>query len=145
MVIHTPMSRTGYTGVTTRILLTALGAAGLIVGAFLNWTRDTQGTHLSWRALYQSTFGSTNDFVQTMGALAILVGLVALLGLADSTGWLTRLAGAVGIVGSVLFIIQVQRSSDHNLQVGLWVALVGSVLCVFAGFGGARGTVVVDE
>lgn len=145
MVIHTPMSRTGYTGVTTRILLTALGAAGLIVGAFLNWTRDIQGTHLSWRALYQSTFGSTNDFVQTMGALAILVGLVALLGLADSTGWLTRLAGAVGIVGSVLFIIQVQRSSDHNLQVGLWVALVGSVLCVFAGFGGPRGTVVVDE
>lgn len=146
MVIHhTPMSRTGSAGVTTRILVTSLGAAGLIVGAFLNWTRETQGTHVSWRSLYQSSFGGTDNLVQSIGGLAILVGLVALLGLADATGWLTRLAGAVGVVGSVLFIIQVQRSSDHALQAGLWLALIGSVLCVFAGLGGSRGTVIVDD
>jgi hypothetical protein len=87
-------TRTGYTGVTGRILITALDASGLIVGAFLNWTRDTQGTHVSWRSLYQDTFGAANNIVQSVGGLSILVGLVAVLGLAESSGWLTRLAGA---------------------------------------------------
>ncbi|MEY9893099.1 hypothetical protein ABIA35_004353 [Catenulispora sp. MAP12-49] len=146
MVVHTPMSRTGSTGVTSRILLTALGAAGLIVGAFMNWTRSTQGSHVSWRALFDSGFGGTTDIVQSVGGASILVGLVAVLGLADVTGWLTRLAGAIGLVGSVLFIIQVQRSTDHSLQVGLWLALAGSVLCIAAGLGGgSRGTVIVED
>jgi len=145
MVIHNTTSRVGPTGVTSRILLTVLGAAGLIVGAFLNWTRDLQGTEVSWRAVYQDTFGSTDNIVQSIGGISILVGLVALLGLADGSGWLVRLAGAVGLVGTVLFIIQVQRSSDHSLQTGMWLALVGSILCVAAGLTGYRGTVVVDE
>ncbi|NUR25850.1 MAG: sugar:proton symporter [Catenulispora sp.] len=146
MVMHHTTSRVGPTGVTSRILLTALGAAGLIVGAFLNWTRDLQGTHVSWRAVYQDTFGSTDNIVQSIGGASILVGLIAVLGLADASGWLSRLAGAVGLVGSILFIIQVQRSSDHSLQVGLWFALIGSVLCVAAGLTGWRtGSVIVDE
>jgi len=146
MVMHHTTSRVGPTGVTSRILLTALGAAGLIVGAFLNWTRDLQGTHVSWRAVYQDTFGSTDNIVQSIGGASILVGLIAVLGLADASGWLSRLAGAVGLVGAILFIIQVERSSDHSLQVGLWFALIGSVLCVAAGLTGWRnGSVIVDE
>jgi hypothetical protein len=146
MVMHHTTSRVGPTGVTSRILLTALGAAGLIVGAFLNWTRDLEGTHVSWRAVYQDTFGSTDNIVQSIGGASILVGLIAVLGLADATGWLSRLAGAVGLVGTILFIIQVQRSSDHSLQIGLWFALIGSVLCVAAGLTGWRGgSVIVDE
>lgn len=146
MVIHNTTSRVGPTGVTSRILLTVLGAAGLIVGAFMNWTRDLQGTHVSWRAVYQDTFGSTDNIVQSIGGISILVGLVALLGLADGSGWLVRFAGAVGLVGTVLFIIQVQRSSDHSMQTGMWLALVGSILCIASGLTGYRGgTVVVDE
>jgi len=146
MVMHHTTSRVESTGVTSRILLTALGAAGLIVGAFLNWTRDLQGTHVSWRAVYQDTFGTTDNIVQSIGGVSILVGLIAVLGLADASGWLTRLAGAVGLVGSILFIIQVQRSSDHGLQIGLWFALIGSVLCVAAGLTGWRNrSVIVDE
>ena len=146
MVMHHTTSRVGPTGITARILLTALGAAGLIVGAFLNWTRNMQGTHVSWNSVYQDSFGGTNNIVQSIGGLSILVGLIAVLGLADGSGWLTRLAGAVGLVGSILFIIQVQRSSDHSLQVGLWFALIGSALCVIAGFSGfGRGSVIVDE
>ena len=147
MVIHNTTSRVGPTGVTSRILLTVLGAAGLIVGAFLDWTRNLEGTHVSWRAVYQDTFGSTDNIVQSIGGISILIGLVALLGLADGSGWLVRLAGAVGLVGTVLFIIQVQRSSDHSMQTGMWFALVGSILCVAAGLSGysGRGTTIVDE
>ncbi|MFL6114377.1 MAG: sugar:proton symporter [Catenulispora sp.] len=148
MVLHNTTSRVGPTGVTSRILLTVLGAAGLIVGAFLNWTRNLQGTHVSWRAVYQDTFGSTDNIVQSIGGISILVGLVALLGLADGSGWLVRFAGAVGLVGTVLFLIQVQRSSDHSMQTGMWFALVGSILCIAAGLSGGYyrgGTTIVDE
>lgn len=142
---HTTTSRFGSTGITSRVLLTALGAAGLIVGAFLNWTRDTQGTHVSWRSVYTDAFGSTDSIVKSIGGASILLGLIAVLGLADASGWLVRLAGAVGIVGSVLFIIQVQSSSDHRMQAGLWVALAGSVLCVLGGLAGFGRPVIVEE
>ncbi|GAA2015655.1 hypothetical protein GCM10009839_08730 [Catenulispora yoronensis] len=147
MVMHHTTSRVGSTGVTSRILLAGLGAAGLVVGAFLDWTRDTQGTHVSWHAVYQDTFGGTDNIVKSIGGASILVGLLAVLGLADASGWLLRFAGAVGIVGSILFIIQVQSSSDHSLQTGLWFALAGSVLCVAAGLSGfGRGRpVIIDE
>ncbi|MEZ0109658.1 hypothetical protein ABH920_003672 [Catenulispora sp. EB89] len=146
MVMHHTTSRVGSTGVTSRVLVTALGAAGLIVGAFLNWTRNTQGTHVSWRSVYQDSFAGTNDIVQSIGGASILLGLIAVLGLADASGWLVRLAGAVGIVGSVLFIIQVQRSSEHSMQIGLWFALAGSVLCVLGGLSGSeRRPVIIEE
>ena len=83
--------------------------------------------------------------MQSIGGISILLGLIAVLGLADVSGWLVRLAGAVGVVGSVLFIIQVQRSSDHGLQIGLWFALIGSVLCVMGGLSGAAGRDVIIE
>lgn len=143
---HTTTSRYGSTGVTARILLTGLGAAGLIVGAFLDWTRNTQGTRVSWHAVYQDTFGGTNTITQSIGGASILLGLLAVLGLADASGWLIRFAGAIGIIGTVLVIIQIQSSSDHTMQVGLWFALIGSVLCVMGGLAtGARGPVIIEE
>jgi membrane protein YqaA with SNARE-associated domain len=145
MVMHHTTSRVGTTGVTSRILLATLGAAGLIIGAFLNWTRDLQGTHVSWRAVYQDSFGSTDNIVQSIGGASILLGLLAVLGLADMSGWLLRLSGAVGIVGAILVIIQIQSSPEHSLQTGLWFALVGSVLCVAAGLTGYSRPVVIDE
>lgn len=145
MVIHHTTHRAGSAGVTSRVLFTAFGAAGLIVGAFLNWTRDQEGVHVSWRSVYQDSFGNTDKLVQSVGGASILVGLIAVLGLADASGWLVRLAGAVGLVGAVLFIIQVQRSPDHRLQIGLWIAMLGSVLCVVAGLGGPRERAVYED
>jgi hypothetical protein len=146
MVMHHTTSQVRPTGVTARLLLTALGAAGLIGGAFLNWTRNAQGTHLTWKAVYQDSFAGTDTLVKSIGGAAILLGLIAVLGLADGSGWLVRLAGAVGVIGAILFIIQVQSSSDHGLQAGLWCALAGSVLCVAGGLSGSgRGAVIVED
>jgi hypothetical protein len=146
MVIQTPVTtRVGTAGMASRMVLTALGAAGLIVGAFLKWTRDLEGTHVAWNAFYQDSFGPTDTLVKSVGGVSILLGLLAVLGLAERSGWLIRVAGALGIVGVVLFVIQVQSSSDHGMQIGMWFALVGSVLCVAAGLGTARNAVIVDE
>ena len=132
-----------------RVVLTLLGAAGLIVGAFLNWTRDTAGTSVTNRSLFQIDFTTRSDIVKTAGGISILIGLVAVVGLIDRTGWLSRLAGALGIVMFVLFAIEVYRSSDHSLQAGTWLALAGGVVLVIGGLLGPRTPVdvptVVEE
>jgi len=120
-----------------RLLLTLVGGAALIVGAFLDWTRNLAGDNLSNRALVKIEFATQTDIVKTVGGISVLIGLVALVGLVDRTGWLTRLAGALGIVMFVLFVIEVYRSSQHQVQVGAWLALAGGVVLVFGGtFGG---------
>jgi len=131
--------------VAARLLFTALGAAGLIIGSFLEWTRDTVGTDLSLHALYQHSIGRSPNTVMSLGGAAIGLGLLALLGLADVTGWLTRLAGAVALVGLVLVSIQIHQSSDHGLQAGLWLAVAGSVACVAGGLSGGRATGALYE
>ncbi len=120
-----------------RLLMTLIGGAALIVGAFLNWTRNMAGDNLSNRALVKIEFITQTDIVRTVGGISVLLGLVALLGLVDRTGWLTRLAGALGIVLFVLFAIEVYRSTHHQMQVGAWLALGGGVALVLGGmFGG---------
>jgi hypothetical protein len=136
-----------------RIVLTLLGAAGLIVGAFFDWTRSIQGTKLDMRALWMTNFRTTETFVSTVGFAMIVIGLVAVVGLAMGTGWLTRLAGAVALVGFVLFAIEVYRSSaDEMIGAGAWIALASGIVLLIAGFFGPRqvitaptNTVIVDE
>lgn len=126
-----------------RIVLTLLGAAGLIVGAFLEWTRGLAGTDLRIRALVTVRFAPSDRFVTTVGFVAIVLGLLAVLGLAGGTGWLTRLAGALGIVAFILFAIQVYRSPGAvRIGPGAWVALAGAVVALIGGFLGRRPRVV---
>ena len=148
MAMHHPTSqvlRTVPAGATPRILLSALGAAGLIAAAFQSWTRDLQGTDVSWRSVYRDSIGSTDDIVQSIGGAAILLGVIAVMGFADDSGWLVRLVGAVGLVGSTVFVVQVYRSSDHGLQAGVWFALAGSLLCVIGGLYGSGQAVFVRD
>lgn len=153
MAMHT-VHRTGYTSARPgleagRLVLTLIGGAALIVGAFLDWTRDTAATSLTNRSLFQLDFSTRTDIVKTAGGIAILIGLVAVVGLIDRTGWLTRLAGALGIVMFILFAVEVYRSSQHSLQAGAWLALGGGVVLVLGGMLGPRapieGPMVVEE
>lgn len=148
MTTHTPIHarQVRPLGVASRLLLTAAGAAGLIASGFLKWTRDMKGVDTSWRAVYQDTFGSAQDVLHSIGGPAIVLGLLAVLGLAERSGWLTRLAGALGVIGVVLVVIQIERASDHGMQWGLWSALGGAILCVAAGLTPMRQVVTtVDD
>jgi hypothetical protein len=144
----TPARRWSWANTGVRLILTLLGAAGVIVSAFLNWIRGVDGVNLDIRTLWQSNVGqTTNTFVETVGFAAIVVGLVAILGMAPRSGWLTRLAGAVGVAGFVLFLIQVYRIQGENLdagdvQVGAWLLLAGSIVMLIGGFFRTRTAVV---
>jgi hypothetical protein len=134
-----------------RVVLSLIGGGALVVGAFLGWTRGVAGTDLTNRSLYRIDFDTRSDIVQTVGGIAIVLGLLAVLGLVDRSAWLTRVAGGLGVVLFALVTIEVYRSSSsfHTLQTGAWVALGGSVVLLFAGLLGPRPVaklpVVVEE
>jgi hypothetical protein len=142
-------------GLGVRMLLTLVGAAGLIVGAFLDWIEGAAGVDLDIRAFWQTTFDTdTSTFVETVGFAMIVLGLLAIVGMAPRSGWLTRFAGALAIAGFVLFLIEVYRADQTvaDVQAGAWLALVGGVVALIGGFFGTRaaavtpaGTTVVES
>jgi hypothetical protein len=144
-------------GMAARILFTLLGAAGLIIGAFLAWfsfgEQDVPAVvGLNGVEVSNSVFYSTADpfgasFVSSGGLVTIILGVLALLGLAFRTGWLTTLAGVLGIVAFALVVITLYRVEGQsftitNVGLGLWIVLAGGILSVIAGFFGARPRVV---
>jgi hypothetical protein len=136
MVAQHAVSTTRSSGsLVARVLLTLAGAAGLVIGGFLDWWHTTVGTSLDYKAFYQTTFATTDNFVQTAGFVAVVLGLVAVVGLA-TTGWLSRLAGALAIAGFVLYAIQVYRvdTSLSAVSVGAWLMLAGGVVALIGGF-----------
>jgi hypothetical protein len=125
-----------------RMVLTIIGAGAMIVASFLVWVQNTTngsiiGTDVPFRSFYQPNFEPTTRFVTSAGAVMILLGLFALLGMAGRGGWLTRVAGALGIVAFVLILIEMNRAGlalPNDIGVGLWVALIGSVVALVGGF-----------
>lgn len=146
-------SGTSLAGLITRIILTVIGAAALILGGFLTWYRPRAagglriaGTDLDGRAYYTVALTRAPHFVSSAGAVMILLGLLALVGLAPRTGWLTRLVGALGIVGFVLYVITLARAAVPGgtlatIGTGAWVCLAGGVICLAGGFSGTRRVV----
>jgi hypothetical protein len=139
-------------GLAGRVLLTLLGAAGLVIGAFLDWWQGVVGTDLTNHAYWQESFGTTGNFVQTAGFVSIVLGLLAVVGLASGSGAVSRLAGALAVAAFVLFAIQVYRAEGglESLRVGAWMLLGGGVVALIGGFLGrprvvAAPTTVVEE
>ena len=152
-------------GLSARIILTLLGAALMILGAFLNWFNfgdvpagaqvpGGAGTELNWSIFYstENPFGTPEDpqgFLTSAGLIVIVLGLLALLGLALSTGWLTRLAGALGIVAIVAYAITLYRVQEDDLGIGeigigAWMVLAGGLIVVIGGFLGSRRVVTAQ-
>jgi hypothetical protein len=131
----------GWAMLGARIVLTLAGAAGLIISAFLNWADDHAAVNISIRSLWSTRFADRGDtFIDTVGFALVVVGLLAIVGLAPASGWLTRLAGVLGIAVFVLFLIEIYRDNRTvtTLQAGAWIALVGAVIALVGGFLGTR-------
>ena len=132
------------------VLFTLIGAAGMILSAFLEWIRPDRalGAEVSYRAFYRASFSTDAGLFRSVGAVAIALGLLAIVGLAFRSGWLIRLAGAAGIVGFALFTITMHRAGmdvPASLGVGLWLMLGGGLVAMFGGFFATRPRVVVSN
>jgi hypothetical protein len=116
-----------------RVLLTLIGASGLVVGAFMEWVRGVRGMNLSIEALYSRELAQRADIPATVGFVALVIGIVAIVGLATG-GWLTRLAGALGIVVFVLLLIQLYLGDTQLLPgPGPWLILTGGMVAAVGG------------
>lgn len=129
-----------------RIVLTVLGAAAMIVGAFMEWVGGEAATQLSYRVFFQPNPDADTVFITSAGAVIIAIAILALLGL--SANWLTRFAGALGIAAFVLFAISVYRAETssaflESIQIGAWLTLAGSVIALIGGFIGTRRVVTL--
>ena len=141
MTIGTMTPTRNTAGTVVRIVLTLVGAAMMVFGAFMHWVRGLIGTNLSWKAFYSTDLGHAQNFDSSVGFVFIVLALLGIVGLAAWTGGLGRLAGALGVAAFVLFAIQVFRASgqhlaglDTKIEVGAWLALAGSVIVLIAGF-----------
>ena len=136
-------------GIAGRLILTVLGAAGMIVGAFLEWGAETIGTEVEYRAFFatDAAGGETVGLATSAGFVLIVLGLLAVLGMAFRTGWLTRLAGALGLVALVLFVVTLYRADQSLgfLQLGFWLCAAGSLVALIGGFLGSRPRVVATS
>lgn len=135
-------------GAAQSMLFTLAGAAGLIVSGFLEWIRPdgTAGVDLSYRAYFDMDFGTEAPFFRSAGFLAIAIGLLAIIGMASRSGWITRLAGALGIIAFALFAITLYRIDADlpaSLGVGTWVMLGSGLLSMFGGLFARRPKMIV--
>ena len=142
MAYQTTTTGTGVPALGARVIFTLLGAAGMIIGAFLHWTRGMVGTTVGLRTLWTASMSTAPTFILSVGTLMIGLGLIAILSLSFGSGWLTRLAGAVGIVAVVLLAIETFRAAPSgSVELGAWVSAAGSLVVLIAGwFGSVRTT-----
>jgi len=135
-----------------RLLATLMGAAALVVAAFLDWVPFRAGDKLTVRALVQADFGARGDLVKTVGGLSILIALLALIGLVDRTGWITRLAGAAALVVFVMFAVEAYRfygqhlgTAARDLRAGAWLVLAAGLVLLVGGILGSSTVVRVPK
>ena len=126
--------------IRARLVFTLIGVVALVVGVFLDWTQSLPGYRLTLRSLVQNSFYTRNELLRTVGAVSLLIAIVALLSLLDRTGWLTRLAGLAAVLLVAMFAIQVFRHHGEHfgpaydaLRAGAWCQLGGGVVLLFGG------------
>lgn len=134
-------------GLAARLILGLIGAAGMIIGPFLDWAEGVTGTQVQFRAFFSTQATGEAGFTASAGFTILVLGVIALVGLAFKSGWLTSLAAGLGVLACVLIVITVLRvegGSIGALAIGFWIAAIGSILALVASMFGAgrRATAV---
>lgn len=150
---------------TARIVVLLLAGAAFILGSFLTWISlgelgdiaeqlgqelpATAGINLDFDIFYSVSEDPTGaSFFASAGMITIAIGIIALLGILIP--WLARLAGALGIIAFVLFVVTLYRAPGEgafqtgigNVGIGMWLVLAGGILALIGGFLVGRRTVV---
>jgi hypothetical protein len=140
-------------GMVARIILSLLGAAGMIYGAFLDWLMEadfsSRGIDANWNIFFSTSPGEPATMWSSAGFVIIVLGVLAVIGLAFRTGWLTSLSGALAVAAMILLAVTFYRlQEDLGIQdfgVGAWLIVAGGLLALIGGFLGARRRVIVVE
>jgi hypothetical protein len=138
--VTTADTRTPLSVILVRTILTASGAAAIGIGAFLEWFRPNAlaGTSMDWRVFYKTTaLQNTVEIFRSAGGIMICIGVLALIGLVFRSGWITRLAGVLGLVSFGMYVATLYRANQSigdAIGAGMWIILGASIVTVIAGF-----------
>jgi hypothetical protein len=129
--------------VVLRVLFTVAGALAIILGAFDNWLPGVRGVDLTYESYVEDVFGndvrsppeSLDTIFVSLGLVAIVLGVLALLGLATRTGLPTRLAAGLLLLLMAAFMFTVV-DADISLGSGAFVVLVGAIVALLGGIAG---------
>jgi hypothetical protein len=131
---------------TGRVILTLLGGALMILGAFGAWLQGIAGSNLAYTDYVNSVFDtqvppppdSVDANFVSVGILAVALGVLVLISLASRSGQLTRLVGGFSVLlfGAVAFTI-----TNANLDVGggLVMVIAGAAIALIGGICGMIG------
>jgi hypothetical protein len=136
-----------------RLLLTLLGVAGLVTAAFYDWIQSigAWGTNLPlWTLWNTKDPAEWGPGIASVGVLALVLAVIALIGLLPRMAWLTSLAGVAAVAEATLFVVTAIRASGYwhrprdmtvgDLRAGVWALLAGGAVLIIAGFLGRRGS-----
>lgn len=144
-----PRTGPGMGGVAGRVGLSLAGGALMIVGVFLDWLSfqgfTANGTDFEWKVFFTADIAEEPGFFVSAGFIVLLIGIVAVVGAALPTGWLSRLGGVLGVVAFILYLITIMRVEGVDLSVGdtgigMWLILAGGVIALVGGFIPGRTT-----
>ncbi len=134
-----------------RATLTYVGAAGLAIGPFLVWLRPLHfsGFQLNAQIFYRFYLATRTHVARhergsrplaSAGLVFLILGALAFGGLAVRRGWLTSVAGALGVLGIGGYLITVSGANVRHpiglgqaMGPGVVVAMIGGILAVAAG------------
>jgi hypothetical protein len=123
-----------------RILLVVLGGLMMILGSFSDWLGGVDGADLTYELYVEAVFENDvpsppdglGDTLVSLGLVTIVLGVLALLGLATRTGRLTRVAAGIGLVLMVVYLVTVADSGFERGS-GPVIVLVGAIFALIGG------------
>lgn len=131
------------TGVTPapafRILLVVLGAGAMIAAPFLPWVGEGDlsltGTEIGVKVFWSASPDFEPGFFASAGLVVLIVGLIALIGVAPGARAFGMLGGMLGVVAAVLVAVSAIRGGLDfgNLRLGLYLVFVGGLVALVGG------------
>jgi hypothetical protein len=125
-----------------RVLFTLLGAAVMTLGAFLDWVGSLSGTQFTIPAFVHIVSGQKGNppsisnpaaFFVSCGLAVIALAVVAAIGILTRRGRLTKLGAGIAMLLLIGFVVAM---ASHDLAIGPFVSLFGSIVALAAGFMG---------
>lgn len=133
----------GKTGVTSapafRILLVVLGAGAMIAAPFLPWVgergQSVAGTEIGVNVFWSASPDFDPGFFASAGLVVLVIGLIALVGVAPGARAFAMLGGMLGVVAAVLVAVSAIRGGLDfgNFRVGLFLAFAGGLVALIGG------------
>jgi hypothetical protein len=131
----------------TAAALTALGGAGIIVGAFLTWVKrrgthpSTGVNHTSVSEAVQWSYKHTGSLWTSVGLVLLILGILVIVAALTGSRTLAVLSSllALGVTGSWLGLIaarlwQLKSLPWSGLSDGAWLSLAGGILALLSAF-----------